>query len=190
MDRRRRLHRVCRVGPKSKGLGRCNRRKHTSKLWRTDPESACEDRCGRRPTSRGSNLLIWPNDHEILILDLHHGTILTRLRGPLSAGPSTSLSLSNSTRITTIAWRSHGGGTSPNGRAGMGGNNSLGAIYSAHADGQIRAWMPQVPGSDDVAEVNPVEGPDEKKSRKRKAVDSAYRSLMRREITFTGDMGR
>ncbi|KAG6226320.1 hypothetical protein E4U34_007063 [Claviceps purpurea] len=140
------------------------------------------------PPSRGSNLLIWPNDHEILILDLHHGTILTRLRGPLGAGPSTSLS--NSTRITTIAWRSHGGGTSPNGRAGMGGNNSLGAIYSAHADGQIRAWMPQVPGSDDVAEVDPVEEADEEKNRKRKAVDSAYRSLMRREITFTGDMGR
>ncbi|KAG5979404.1 hypothetical protein E4U55_005192 [Claviceps digitariae] len=134
------------------------------------------------PSSGGSsgNMLVWPNDNEILMLDLHHGTLLTKLRSPHGT----------SIRITTIAWRSHGGGTSSNGRAGMGGNNSLGAIYSAHSDGQIRAWMPLLPGPDDLGDVEPVEETAEQKSRKRKAVDSAYRSLMGREITFTGDTRR
>ncbi|KAG6014283.1 hypothetical protein E4U43_006727 [Claviceps pusilla] len=128
--------------------------------------------------SSSGNMLVWPNDHEILMLDLHHGNLLTRLRSPRGTSPPT--------RITTLAWRSHGGGTSPNGRAGMGGNNSLGAIYSAHSDGQIRAWMPLIPGPDDIDDMDPPEEAAEEKSRKRKAIDSAYRSLMGREITFTG----
>ncbi|KAG6005822.1 hypothetical protein E4U21_007594 [Claviceps maximensis] len=130
----------------------------------------------------GGSMLVWPNDHEILMLDLHHGTLLTRLRCPhaVRTGAKTR------TKITTIAWRSHGGGTSSNGRAGMGGNNSLGAIYSAHSHGQIRAWMPLVPEPDDVDDVDTLEEAEEEKSRKRKVIDSAYRSLMGREITFTG----
>jgi len=140
------------------------------------------------PSPSGGGMLVWPNDHEILMLDLHHGTLLTRLRCPHGTSARTSSGTGTRIRITTIAWRSHGGGASPNGRAGMGGNNSLGAIYSAHSDGQIRAWMPLVPGPDDVDEVDvdPLEEAAEEKSRKRKVIDSAYRSLMGREITFTG----
>ncbi|KAG5951681.1 hypothetical protein E4U53_002494 [Claviceps sorghi] len=138
------------------------------------------------PASASGSMLVWPNDHEILMLDLHHGTLLARLRSPHGPGPGPG----TRTRITTIAWRSHGGGTGPNGRAGMGGNNSLGAIYSAHSDGQMRAWMPLVPGPDDVDEADPAEEAAEERSRKRKAVDSAYRSFMGREITFTGRTGR
>ncbi|KAG5922855.1 hypothetical protein E4U42_005204 [Claviceps africana] len=136
------------------------------------------------PASPGGGMLVWPNDHEILMLDLLHGTLLTRLRSPHGPGHGTR------TRITSIAWRSHGGGTGPNGRAGMGGNNSLGAIYSAHSDGQMRAWMPLVPGPDDVDEADPAEEAAEEKSRKRRAIDSAYRSFMGREITFTGRGGQ
>ncbi|KAG8428033.1 hypothetical protein J3459_006120 [Metarhizium acridum] len=68
----------------------------------------------------------------------------------------------------------------------MGGGNSVGAIYSAHLDGQIRAWMPQIPGPDDMDETEDMDEDEETRRRKRKAVDNAYRSLMGRRITFTG----
>ncbi|KAG6026213.1 hypothetical protein E4U41_001316 [Claviceps citrina] len=137
----------------------------------------------------GGSILIWPNDHEILMMNLHQGTLLTRLRSPGASNPIGPAHKRRTNRVTAIAWRSHGGGTAQNGRAGMGGNNSLGAIYSAHLEGQIRAWMPSIPGPDDVDEddVHPVHGEaDEDRRRKRKAVDGVYRSLMGRQITFTG----
>ncbi|GAB0137882.1 hypothetical protein EsDP_00006135 [Epichloe bromicola] len=145
--------------------------------------------------SSGRELLVWPNDREILMLDLHDGNVVTRLRSPGAANPLTvgrpqgrhnnNSSSSNSRRITTIVWRGNGGGSGQTGMA-MGGDNSVGAIYSAHLDGQIRAWMPQIPGPDDVDEAVEVDEDDEAKTRKRKAVDSAYRSLMGRQMTFTG----
>jgi DNA excision repair protein ERCC-8 len=67
----------------------------------------------------------------------------------------------------------------------MGGGNSLGAIYSSHMDGQIRAWEPHTPGPDDVDEEEEIDEDEETKRRKRKAVDDAYRSLMGKKITFT-----
>ncbi|KAM0256315.1 hypothetical protein ACHAQJ_005082 [Trichoderma viride] len=128
--------------------------------------------------STGRQLLIWPNDQEILLLDLHDGTVVGRLRSPgstHSTGPRGSEMGRN--RITNIAWRSAGGG---NGQAGpaMGGGNSIGAIYSAHLDGQIRAWMPQLPGPEDADEDEEVGVDEEVKQRKRKAIENAYRSLM------------
>jgi len=67
----------------------------------------------------------------------------------------------------------------------MGGSNAVGGIYSAHLDGQIRAWMPQIPGSDDIDETEELDEDEEVRRKKRKAVDDAYRSLMGRQITFT-----
>ena len=87
-------------------------------------------------------------------------------------------------RITGIVWRGAGGGGRQVGSV-MGGGNSVGAIYSAHLDGQIRAWMPQISGPDDVDETEELDEDEEVKRKKRKAVDDAYRSLMGRQITFT-----
>ncbi|PCD35360.1 hypothetical protein AU210_007934 [Fusarium oxysporum f. sp. radicis-cucumerinum] len=67
----------------------------------------------------------------------------------------------------------------------MGGSNSVGAVYSSHMDGQIRAWAPQIPGPEDVAEEEEMHEEEEAKQKKRKAVDDAYRSLMGKKITFT-----
>ncbi|KAH6609651.1 dna excision repair ercc-8 [Trichoderma cornu-damae] len=135
--------------------------------------------------STGRQLLVWPNEQEILLLDLHDGTVVGRLRSPGSAhstGPRGSDVGRN--RITNIAWRSAGGGHGQVGPA-MGGGNSIGAIYSAHLDGQIRVWMPQPPGPED-ADADDGGGVDEEvKQRKRKAIENAYRSLMGKEITFT-----
>ncbi|UKZ91996.1 uncharacterized protein TrAFT101_006963 [Trichoderma asperellum] len=135
--------------------------------------------------STGHQLLVWPNDQEILLLDLHDGTVVGRLRSPGSTH-STDVrgSQMGRNRITNIAWRSAGAGI---GQAGpvMGGGNSIGAIYSSHLDGQIRAWMPQLPGPEDADEDDEVGVDEEVKRRKRKAIENAYRSLMGKEITFT-----
>jgi DNA excision repair protein ERCC-8 len=135
--------------------------------------------------STGNNFLFWPNDQEILVLDLHDGNIVKRLRSPgvtNPVGPRGGEMGRN--RITSIAWRSSGGTGRPVGPV-MGGGNSIGAVYSSHMDGQIRAWAPQMPGPEDVAEEEEVQEDEEVKQRKRKAVDDAYKSLMGKKITFT-----
>ncbi|OAQ62007.1 DNA excision repair protein ERCC-8 [Pochonia chlamydosporia 170] len=136
--------------------------------------------------SSSSELLVWPNDQEILLLDLHDGTVITRLRSPGTTNPvGPRGGEMGRNRITTIVWRGSGGGSGQIGTV-MGGGNSIGAIYSAHLDGQIRAWMPQIPGPDDIDETDEIDEDEEARRRKRKAVDSAYRSLMGKQITFTG----
>ncbi|PNY25797.1 DNA excision repair protein ckn1 [Tolypocladium capitatum] len=139
------------------------------------------------PSGLSSNreLLFWPNDQEILLLDLHDGNIVARLRSPGATNPAGPRERGmGRTRITSIAWRGAGGGGRQVGPV-MGGGNSVGAIYSAHLDGRIRAWMPHIPGPDDVDETEELDEDDEVKRKKRKAVDNAYRSLMGRQMTFT-----
>ncbi|KAH7011707.1 WD40-repeat-containing domain protein [Ilyonectria destructans] len=135
--------------------------------------------------STGNELLFWPNDQEILILDLHEGNIVTRLRSPgvtNPVGPRGSQMGRN--RITGLVWRGAGGGGHQVGPA-MGGGNSVGAIYSSHMDGQIRAWAPQIPGPEDFDEDEEINEDEETRKKKRKAVNDAYRSLMGKQITFT-----
>lgn len=135
--------------------------------------------------SLNRELLFWPNDQEILAFNLHDGTLVTRLRSPGSAntaGPRGSTMGSN--RITSIVWRGAGGGGRQSGPV-MGGGNSIGAIYSSHMNGQIRAWVPQVPGPDDLDENEQINEDEDVKRKKRKAIDDAYRSLMGKQITFT-----
>lgn len=135
--------------------------------------------------SSRNDALIWPNDQEILILDLHEGNIITRLRSLGATNPvGPRGGEMGRNRITTIVWRGSGGDGRTMGQV-MGGSNSVGAIYSAHLDGQIRAWMPQIPGPDDIDADEEVNEDEDVKRRKRKAVDDAYRSLMGKQITFT-----
>lgn len=138
--------------------------------------------------SVGNDLLVWANDHEILFFDLHEGNVVTRLRSPAVTnhhpiGPRGGRSETGRSRISSVVWRGAGGGGRQVGPV-MGGGNSLGAIYSAHMDGQIRAWEPHLSGFDDVGEEE-MDEDEETKMRKRKAIDSAYRSLMGKKITFT-----
>lgn len=94
-------------------------------------------------THASRELLFWPNETEMLVLGLHDGRIVTRLRG---TGSTTAGIRSASgaerrvrNRIPSTAWRGAGGGGESSGVA-MGGSNMGGAIYSAHLDGQIRVW--------------------------------------------------
>lgn len=136
---------------------------------------------GRLMGAGSRELLFWPNEHEVLVLDLHEGYIVRRLRVPGAvAGAATPRK-----RITGMAWRGAGGRKKMLG-VEMGGGNAPGGVYTCHADGHIRAWMPRIAGAEEVEEEE--EGPgadDETRKRKRKAVDDAFRSLMGQQVTFT-----
>ena len=68
----------------------------------------------------------------------------------------------------------------------MGGSNAAGGVFSGHGDGQIRAWVPQLEGADDEADDGSYTGDTaEVKTKKRKALDDAFRTLMGRQVTFS-----
>jgi DNA excision repair protein ERCC-8 len=70
----------------------------------------------------------------------------------------------------TVVWRGAGGG----------------GVFSGHLDGQIRAWLPQLEGADDEADDGEHnQGAAEAKTKKRKALDDAFRTLMGRQVTFS-----
>lgn len=138
-------------------------------------------------TQHKRELLFFPNESEILVMDLHDGTIVTRLRG---MGPSIAAVAAQRgertvrNRLTSIVWRGAGGGGSSSGPV-MGGTNAPGGVYSGHLDGQIRAWMPQLEGLDDEDEDTTTDEISGARAKKRKALDDAFLSLMGRQITFS-----
>ncbi|KAI4861529.1 WD40 repeat-like protein [Hypoxylon rubiginosum] len=136
-------------------------------------------------THPGKELLFWPNEAEILILDLHEGHVVTKLR-PSTAGVRSTggTQRTNKNRIASIVWRGSGGGGSSSGVA-MGGSNIAGAIFSAHLDGQIRAWTPRLEGDDNEDEDESLDEASEEKAKKRKALDDVFKGLMGKKITFT-----
>lgn len=68
----------------------------------------------------------------------------------------------------------------------MGGSNAPGGIYSGHLDGQIRVWLPQLEGTDgEDYDDKSMEDVSEVVSKKRKALDDAFQSLMGKRITFS-----
>lgn len=135
--------------------------------------------------STNQDMLFWSNDQEILAFDLHNGNLVTRLRSPGATNPvGPRGGEMGRNRISSIVWRSSGGGGASVGPL-MGGGNSVGALYSSHLDGHIRAWIPQIPEPDDIDDDEEVTEDEEARKRKRKAVDDAYRSLMGKQVTFT-----
>ncbi|KAI0012336.1 WD40-repeat-containing domain protein [Xylariaceae sp. FL0662B] len=141
-------------------------------------------------THPGRELLFWPNETEILVLDLHEGHLITKLRGtgPAVAGVRSTGGAARTikNRITSIVWKGSGGGGGSSGVA-MGGSNMAGAIYSAHLDGQIRSWMPSLEGDDheDEDEDDAAEEVGEERAKKRKALDDIFKNLMGKKITFS-----
>ncbi|KAI1816345.1 WD40-repeat-containing domain protein [Poronia punctata] len=144
-------------------------------------------------THPGKEVLFWPNETEILVLDLHNGHVITRLRGTgatLSGVRSTLKNAERSVknRISSIAWRGAGGhGGSGSSGVVMGGSNMPGAVFSAHLDGQIRAWVPRLQGTDDDDDDDDdsKEEVGDDKTKKRKALDDIFKNLMSKKITFT-----
>lgn len=117
-------------------------------------------------TPVGQNVLFYPNEQEIIQFDLHEGRLQKRLRVPGQVDDGAIRK-----RTTSIAWRA-----------------TENELYSAHSDGQIRAWIPR-PAEDSIEDEEELasaggEGDDNKK-RKRKALDDVFRDLTRKRITFT-----
>ncbi|KAI1284143.1 WD40-repeat-containing domain protein [Xylaria sp. FL0933] len=139
-------------------------------------------------THPGRELLFWPNETEILVCDLHNGHIVTRLRGTGAAvaGVRSSKKAERSVknRISSIVWRGAGGSGGSSGVV-MGGTNMPGAVFSAHLDGQIRAWSPQLEATDEDVDEDLNSEVGEAKAMKRKALEDVYKSLMGQKITFT-----
>ncbi|KAK0728715.1 WD40-repeat-containing domain protein, partial [Lasiosphaeria miniovina] len=128
-------------------------------------------------------LLFFSNEAEILVMDLHEGSIVTRLRG---MGPSVATvgARTVKNRLTGIVWRGAGGCGSSSGVV-MGGTNAPGGIYSGHSDGQIRTWLPQLAGLDAEDEDSSSHEAAEARQKKRKALDNTFKSLMGKQITFS-----
>lgn len=140
-------------------------------------------------TPSSAELLFWPNETEILVMDLHDGSLVTRLRAPGAqavAGVRTrdrpgERSVRN--RITSLVWRGAGGhGRRVEGPV-PGGTNAPGGLYSGHMEGVVRAWVPQSMGADDE---DVWDGEDEaRQGQKRKAINDALRAFRGGNITFT-----
>ncbi|KAJ8127060.1 hypothetical protein O1611_g6577 [Lasiodiplodia mahajangana] len=139
-------------------------------------------------THPSREVLFWSNETEILVCDLHDGHIITRLRGTGAAvaGVRSSKKSERSVknRISGIVWRGAGGGGGSSGVV-MGGTNMPGAVFSAHLDGQIRAWTPQLDGTDEADDDDTMAEVGEEKSKKRKVLNDVYKSLIGQRITFT-----
>lgn len=122
----------------------------------------------------GSQVMLYPNEKEILMFDLFEGTLLKRLRAPAVAVAQASGSAGQRNirnRVTSLGWRS--------------GDVEM---YSAHSDGLIRAWKPRTKEEIQVEKDETEQGDgdeDESRKRKRQALDDVFRDLTRQKITFT-----
>ena len=122
----------------------------------------------------GSQVMLYPNEKEILMFDLFEGTLLKRLRTPgvavaQASGSAGQRNIKN--RVTSLGWRA--------------GDVEM---YSAHSDGVIRAWKPRTKDEIEAEkdEADQVDGDeDESRKRKRQALDDVFRDLSRQKITFT-----
>ena len=121
-------------------------------------------------------ILFYPNERELLMFELHEGKLLKRLRVPgptLAAVRSRTGERSTKNRITALVWR-----------------GAVDGIYSAHSDGQIRAWVPRTK-DDAIADKeeedllgNRAADDDATGKRKRQVLDDVFKSLTRQKISF------
>lgn len=126
-------------------------------------------------SSTGKELLLYPNEKELLLFELHEGKILKRLKvpGPTMAAVRSRTGERNiKNRITGLVWRGQADG-----------------MYSAHTDGQIRAWLPRTAEDEflDKEEEDSLkhqDDQDEGVKRKRRVLDDVFRDLTRQKITF------
>ena len=121
----------------------------------------------------GSQVMLYPNEKEVLMFDLFEGTLLKRLRAPgvpvaQASGSAGQRNIRN--RVTSLAWRT--------------GDVQM---YSAHSDGLIGAWKPKTKAEMQIEkdEAEQVDGDeDEGRKRKRQALEDVFRDLTRQKITF------
>jgi DNA excision repair protein ERCC-8 len=127
-------------------------------------------------TPPGKELLFYPNEKELLMFEIHEGRILKRLKVPgaiMATVRSKTGERNVKNRITALVWRAQADG-----------------IYSAHSDGQIRAWLPRtgedgrLDREDEEALKKQIDDETEDGKRKRKVLDDVFRDLTRQKISF------
>jgi DNA excision repair protein ERCC-8 len=132
--------------------------------------------CPTSSTSPGKEVLFYPNEKELLIFELREGRILKRLKvpGPTMAAVRSKTGERNvKNRVTALVWRGQADG-----------------VYSAHTDGQIRAWLPRtleddrLDQEDDEASTKQIDDETEGGKRKRQVLDDVFRDLTRQKISF------
>ena len=120
-------------------------------------------------------MMSYPNGGEILVFDLPDGRLLKRLK-PADPGGTSVRSRSGKrnvqNRTTSLTWRV--------------GNVEM---FSAHADGIIRAWRPRTReevelDEDEAREAKEGDAEEQRKKRKRQTLDEIYRDLTKQKITF------
>jgi DNA excision repair protein ERCC-8 len=131
----------------------------------------------------GSDLMFYPNEHEILTYELFDGKLIRRLRRsqqPQTNNPSNAPGATAAKgqrnirdRTTSLAWRPHHV-----------------EMYSAHADGSIVTWKPRTEEEAELDEEEELERKEKEvdKKRKRGVLDEIYQGLTKKQITF-GNMG-
>ncbi|KAI9744001.1 MAG: hypothetical protein M1818_002735 [Claussenomyces sp. TS43310] len=128
-------------------------------------------------TRSGRELLYYPNEHEVLLFQLHEGKLLRRLRvpGPVMAAVRSSRTGERAVRnrVTSLAWR-----------------GPVEGMLSGHTDGQIRAWVPRTV-EDEMEDREELGGTgegdqeeEEQVRKRRKVLDDVFRDLTRQKITF------
>lgn len=121
----------------------------------------------------GTQVMLYPNEKEILMFDLFEGTLLKRLRVPVASpaqGCGSTKQQNTKSRVTSLGWRA--------------GDVEM---YSAHSDGLIRAWKPRTEEEVEVEKEEAQEadgGEDEGRKRKRQALAQVFRDMTRQKITF------
>lgn len=117
-------------------------------------------------------VMLYPNEMEILMFDVFEGKLLKRLLTPGAVASQVHGSIGRrnvKSRITSLAYRP----------------GSI-EVYSAHSDGKIRTWMPmsqeEVEVEVEAHEVDDGEG--ENRKRKRQVLDDVFRDLTKQKITF------
>ncbi|KAG0645034.1 DNA excision repair ckn1 [Hyphodiscus hymeniophilus] len=132
--------------------------------------------CPTSSTPPGKAVLFYPNEKELLMFELHEGRILKRLKvpGPIMAAVRSRTGERNvKSRITALVWRGQCDG-----------------VYSAHTDGQIRAWLPRTVEDDILDEEeeqsSKMQVDDETAGgkRKRQVLDDVFKDLTKQKISF------
>ncbi|TVY47925.1 DNA excision repair protein [Lachnellula occidentalis] len=128
-------------------------------------------------TPPGQELLFYPSERELLVFELHQGRLIRRLKVPgpnIASVRSRTGERNTKNRITGLVFRGQADG-----------------IYSAHTDGQIRAWLPKT-AEDDRLEIEEEDSlkrhaqddEDEDGRKKRQVLNDVFTDLTRQKISF------
>lgn len=128
-------------------------------------------------TLTGQEIIFYPSERELLMFELHQGKLLKRLKVPgpnLASVRSRTGERNVKNRITGLVFRGQADG-----------------VFTAHTDGQIRAWLPRTAEDDrlekeeeEILKRHTDDDGGEEERKKRKVLDDVFRDLTKQKISF------